>query len=291
MVLSLLGLWKGSPLSFTNMRCSLWSDQQYYSEAFLEERVRLTNYLISRIGDVRGNHADYITTIRLALASAGAWAGSPLGLSVSSHGCRTLLYILAGTVGSLRGRRPVEELIGLTTDVVRQSPGLRYLSYATLTEASVFTPLLGLIARFFSPRYPFCLQHKALQRGWLIRYIQLCERSIRSWLESLQAAGVDLCRYGWEERQRQRHMMGDGITKVFSMDRCVLTKGRHHHFETGKIRLISFDFGECPSQWRFWWSEVTDDFAGDFWNLVKEQEISDLKVPGAWVDDHAGLRI
>lgn len=282
-------MWKGSSLSFTNMRCSLWSDQQYYSEAFLEERVQLTNYLISRIGDFRGNHDDYITTIRLALAPTAAWAGSQLGLSSSSHGCQKLLHALAGTVGSLRGRRPVEELIGLTTDVVRQSPGLRYLSYAILSEASFFTPLLRLIARFFSPRYPFCLQHKALQRGWLTRYIQLCERSIRSWLESLQAAGVDLCRYGWEERQR--HVMDDGVTKVFHvMDRCVQTRGMHRHFASGEIRLISFDFSECPSQWRFWWSEVTDDFAGDFWNLVKEQEISDLKVPGAWVEDHPGLR-
>lgn len=290
LVLSLLGMWKGSPLSFTNMRRSLWSDQQYYSEAFLEERVSLTSYLICRIRDLRENHADSIKMIRLALAPTGAWAESPLGLSPSSHGCQKLLYTLAGIVGSLRGRRPVKELFGLITDVVSQLPGLGYLSNATVTEAFVVTPLLKLIVESFSPNPLFCLQHRDVQRGRLTRSIQLCESSVRSWLESLQVAGVDLCRYGWEERQR--HVMNCGVTRVFEVaDRCVMIKGMHRHFESGEIRLISFDFGESPSQWRFWWSEVTDDFAGDFWNLVKEQEISDLKVPGAWVEDHPGLRV
>ncbi|KAI1464187.1 uncharacterized protein F4812DRAFT_453064 [Daldinia caldariorum] len=83
--------------------------------------------------------------------------------------------------------------------------------------------------------------------------------SIRKWLEVLALAGVDLEAYGQREYG-------------FLIGSCNL---RH-------IELFWDDFGPEPEDWGFYFNEPTDEFAGNFWNLVRD---SPLNIPGAWVED------
>lgn len=281
LLLSLLGHWKGSPLSLTNLRRSLWSDEEYYSEAFLKKRMQITTCLVL-YGPVYGKQStEIITTARFALEQSGSWTKTPLDTSFSTNHGETLFHGLAGVIGLLGDQQPVEEWLRLITEVVGQSTSLVHLCQASARSRGpdLETPLLRLIQRSFDPKWPFCCQME--DRGSVLKRIQRCERTISTWLDSLRAAGVDLVKYGQEERQRRLNEFG--IRREFGLEPSCHDENGHNWW--GYVRLIKFDFGECPSQWKFWWSEMTDKFAGDFWHMIEEQAISSLKVPGAWVDD------
>ncbi|KAI0105938.1 hypothetical protein F4814DRAFT_452317 [Daldinia grandis] len=95
---------------------------------------------------------------------------------------------------------------------------------------------------------------------------------IRVWLEALKQAGIDLETYGWHER------------KIIAEKDYII---RQH----GEIRLIDFDFGPEPEDWKFYFGEPIYDYVREFWKLVEHPL---LRVPGAWVDyddgDDGGCR-
>ena len=104
---------------------------------------------------------------------------------------------------------------------------------------------------------------------------------VRAWLKALLAAGVDLQRYG--KAEKDLHLRGE-VNRCFSSSYWLPGKG----FELSEYkpeitwRLISFTYGPSPQDWQFWFSEPTDKFAGQFWNMIEHPE---LIMPGAWVND------
>lgn len=233
-------------------------------------------------GPVFGKQStDATTTVRDALDQTGIRAGTPIDMSFTSSRGETLFHGIAGAIGLLGEQKPVKEWLRLNVDVLGQCSSLEHLCQASARSRGpdLETPLLRLIQRSFDPKYPFCCQME--HRGSLLKRIQRCEATIVSWLDSLRAAGVDLFKYGQEEQHRPLHDFG--VRRVFGLEYSCHDETRHNWW--GVIRLIKFDFGECPSQWKFWWSEMTDEFGGEFWHMIEEQEISNLKAPGAWVED------
>ncbi|KAJ0114991.1 hypothetical protein J7T55_001398 [Diaporthe amygdali] len=280
LVLSLLSHWKGSLVSFTNVRRSVWSDDEFYSKRFLRKRMQLTTGLVLNGPVIAKRNTDVIPITRFALEQAGSWTQASIDLSISSNRGETLLHGIAGVIGLLRGQEPVEEWLRLSIDVVKNS-SLRHICQASAISRGpdLETPLLRLIQRSFDPGFPFCCQ--MVNQGSLRKRVQRCETTISSWLGGLLVAGVDLFRYGQEEAHA--HVNAPGVRREFGLDFSCDDAISHNWW--GHIRLIKFDFGKSPSQWKFWWSEMTDQFAGHFWHMVEEQEISNLRVPGAWVDD------
>jgi hypothetical protein len=45
--------------------------------------------------------------------------------------------------------------------------------------------------------------------------------------------------------------------------------------------LVGFTYGPSPDDWRFWGSDPTDEFAGDFWHMPENPW---GRMPGAWVE-------
>jgi hypothetical protein len=280
LLMSLLIHWKGPLMSFTNIRRSLWPDEEYYSEELLTKRMQLTTGLVLNGPVVWKENTDFIPMTRFALEQEGNWAKASMDLSVSSNDGETLLHGLAGIIGLLGNGDAVKEWLRLSTDVIGRCHGLEDLCQASARSSGpqLETPLLRLIKQSFDPRLPFCCQLG--DQDSMPKLIQRCEVSISLWLECLRVAGVDLLRYGPEELQR--HVAVLDIGRDFGIK--FSCSGKRRHTWWGIIHLIRFDFGTCPSQWKFWWSEISDEFAGDFWHMVGEQEISDLRVPGAWVE-------
>lgn len=101
-----------------------------------------------------------------------------------------------------------------------------------------------------------------------------------TWLTAFYESGMNLQQYGEKEKE-----LG---TFEFS-------KYYYLNYRTGGV--VGIAFGPHPSDWRFWWAEPTDEYAGDFWELIEEDGLwepeSDLSeeeeleqaIPGAWEDD------
>jgi len=47
------------------------------------------------------------------------------------------------------------------------------------------------------------------------------------------------------------------------------------------FELISFTYGPRPEDWKFWFSEPSDPYAGDFWAMVEEGR--------PWIDDEEAM--
>lgn len=281
LLISLLIHWKGPLVSFTNVRRSLWHDEEYYSEEFLPKRMQLTTGLVLNGPVVWKGNTDIVPMTRFALERDGNWTKALMDLNISSNDGETLLHGLSGVIGLLGNEDSAQEWLRLSGDVIRRCQRLEDLCQASARSHGPYleTPLLRLIKQSFDPRVPFCCQLG--DQDSMPKLIQRCEVSISLWLECLHVAGVDLLRYGREESQRHANVFD--IVRDFGLKfSCHGSKG---HEWWGIIHLVSFDFGACPSQWKFWWSEISDEFAGDFWHMIGEQEISNLKVPGAWVED------
>jgi hypothetical protein len=59
----------------------------------------------------------------------------------------------------------------------------------------------------------------------------------------------------------------------------------HKHSSTIYLRrrLISFSYGPQPDDWKFWFADPTDCFAGIFWKEEnREDDEAEYPLPGAW---------
>jgi len=131
-------------------------------------------------------------------------------------------------------------------------------------------------AAFLSGFFEYFDMHRfiywALHRFFRIKDpTRTCNAALKIWLADLQIVGVDLDEFGRIEQQFYNSgyvykdiyrwsMEGDGASE----------------------RLINFTYGSSPDDWHVWFSERTDPFVGDFWNLIERQaEV----MPGAWPED------
>lgn len=68
-------------------------------------------------------------------------------------------------------------------------------------------------------------------------------------------------------------------------DFCWSSDGKLEVCGQDRFQLLNFQYGRSPTDWKFWWREPSDEFAGDFWWMVEmESRIAMRNVPGAWVD-------
>jgi hypothetical protein len=97
-------------------------------------------------------------------------------------------------------------------------------------------------------------------------------QAIYAWLETLQTSGVDLEEYGKIEKMVQK----ESFTRLIPL--CFMTSC--DDLETvSYLRLIAMEVGPNPQDWKFWFSDPTDGFVGEFWDMVEHPERS---MPGAW---------
>ncbi|KAH0425361.1 hypothetical protein CcaCcLH18_11017 [Colletotrichum camelliae] len=113
------------------------------------------------------------------------------------------------------------------------------------------------------------------------RDTRLCKRRLNrtmsSWLEDVQASGIDLAEYGRRELEihNSSHQSFDrwwGLGMLQSAD----------DYRLYGPRLMSFIFGPRPQDWKLIWDPDVEEFAGDFWELTENPP---LHIPGAYPED------
>jgi hypothetical protein len=98
------------------------------------------------------------------------------------------------------------------------------------------------------------------------------------WLSDLREVGVDLVRYGADEKAL--YLTG-AVDNTFECWRW---------FDENEGQTsISFSYGPRPQDWHIWLSEPTDVFAGEFWEMIENPAYTctddlELPIPGSWSD-------
>ena len=128
----------------------------------------------------------------------------------------------------------------------------------------------------FGKRWPLNRNWAGCLSGW-----DALMALLNNWLIDLESCEIDLSSYGNEEWDH--HFL---YSAEYEMREG--TAGPHP-----KLRLINFAYGRQPEDWTFWFSEPTDEFAGDFWRMIENvltedsyKELDDqiLSTPGAWME-------
>lgn len=113
------------------------------------------------------------------------------------------------------------------------------------------------------------------------------------WLKILRHCRIDLQDYGeWEKLNTREEDQEFEFTKLGEG----LTIGPRPRRTAGTVRLINFAYGPRPEDWKFWFSDPTDAFAGNFWALIEESTPCGFDqealakshaqpMPGSWSED------
>ena len=95
----------------------------------------------------------------------------------------------------------------------------------------------------------------------------------------VSGAGIDLKGYGENEAElfsqattTQRSFLMKDVTYPRNRRISQIADEDDTWGEELEVDLIGFQHGAKVDDWKLWWSEPTDVFAGDFWRLV----LSDL---------------
>jgi hypothetical protein len=157
---------------------------------------------------------------------------------------------------------PLQNLLGFTREVLAAGSQLNSLAWE-------LTPLLFIFSAFFDDPWGNSMRMPILTEALV---------PIQMWLRLLQTSGIDLEEYGRTEKVV--HATSRALKK-----RWLCSRWRPNGYCDFFYRLISFDYGPEPSDWKFWLVEDThwmkDDFC-EFWDMIDHPERA---IPGAWSED------
>lgn len=286
----LLSGYRGSFEEFLSLRRSVWPDAQFYHPDFSRQRMLLA---VGIAGDF--NNAWVAAPMcRSVLRLDNDTAQNNMHFHIHTDTGYTFFHGLAMKIGQTHGTKSAEEWHTLIRDILRHLADAKFLSqpsivkYASEGVSVTNTPLEFLIQESLKARLGSYDQHATIRSTDSTAVLTGCERSIFAWLADLHEGGIDLQIYGENETEHFRH-------PALSRVEPYLSNGRtYHYFKRSygtertyvySVRLINFHYGRIPTDWKFWWSEPSDEFSGDFWSLVElsNQETA-MSVPGAWVD-------
>ncbi|KAI1374189.1 hypothetical protein F4677DRAFT_172830 [Hypoxylon crocopeplum] len=157
-----------------------------------------------------------------------------------------------------------------TVEVVKHTPDIHVIG------RNFFTPVLKLTA--LSCVFDFLITFNSYSPKGRSRLNKHYMIVLKAWLEALKQAGVDLNAYG-----RREHKI---LTEDGSRGPGQLGNIRYYpiiYLNGNKSYLIGFKYGPEPEDWKVYWDEPTDRFAGEFWKSI---ESPPLRIPGSWVDDY-----
>jgi hypothetical protein len=271
--------------SFNNLVGRVWPYGQFYEAAFEDERLHLAMLLVVKVGGMLPSSSPSIfhhLCGTLSLEEASSTTAMKM-LSCLAVGLGCIMWHDSDVASEWHS---VILDIALRLNKAHVMPeqhpsgtegfdlGFPRLS----TTATPFTNLFleSMIALPGHNRnLTLARQHKI--RGRLAN----CERAAQAGLKVLQKCGIDLKEYGKQEKQRlrdQERCCDFNIFRDFWYD-YDRVRTMNSLFE---IRLISFDYGSQPGDWKLWWSEPTDGLVGDFW---REMDPEALYIPGSWNED------
>jgi hypothetical protein len=301
----------GDGASFNRFRKQIWTDEEYYCNSFLITR----NEIAWNLAAYSDRYPSTYRFFRNVLSHTGSLRREDIHtgclLSKDFDDPDILLHGLALAISAIPRRvlrdRNNKQSLAYLKDTSRNSKP--YIERAMLDDwalvASEIVPLWTNLHELVPGIYDFggrsafywsfyiCFDKLHFSsteitfrnRTRSIRFL-LIEPSFKLWLNILRNAGVDLKEYGEKEAElfigqefSERPFLMEDVTYG---DRLSRIHGGDARGEDLEFNLIGFQYGAEVDDWKLWWSEPSDVFAGDFWNLVESPY---QPVPGAWVED------
>ncbi|KAI1803617.1 hypothetical protein F4811DRAFT_553696 [Daldinia bambusicola] len=230
----------------------------------LSSRVMRANYILESLGPINAVKTvlepDWTTNTQ-AIFSNSAY---PMIISIARGLMRAARIDLYSDHLQEERHREFNNYFTFALDVIKGTPDVHITDPVMLREGGgKLTALLCAVFSAVISSVPFDRYYFHFE---LAKFVA----SIRKWLEVLALAGVDLEAYGQREYGFLIGSCNLRHITIFWDDMCV------------KVHFVHFKFGPKPEDWQFYFNEPTDEFAGDFWNLVKDPP---LNIPGAWVEE------
>lgn len=290
LVFGLLSCYQGSFEEFLSLRRSVWPDALFYHPDFSWQRMLLA------VGIACDFNNTWVAApmCRSVLGLDNDTAQNNMHFHIRTDMGSTFFHGLAMKIGQTHGTKSAGEWRTLLRDVLRHLADARFLSqpstvkYVSGGVSVTKTPLEFLIHESLNARLGSYKQHATIRSTDSTAVLAGCERSIFAWLADFYEGGIDLQVYGENEKEHVRH------PELSRVEVCLSNETTYHYsrstdgFERThlyRVRLINFHYDRIPAHWKFWWSEPSDGFAGEFWSLVElRNQEAVMSVPGAWVD-------
>ena len=190
---------------------------------------------------------------------------------------RTLLHCAASNLGEFllgifnKLEAKLEDLLHLLRDLVKGGSELNALSHFG-------TPMLHVIERYLdTASLNYFIYEECSNRT----SNTLLSMPLRTWLEQLKGSGVDLVKYGKEEKC----VLERAAYAIREFGYWEAEKKKQGYEVRSKLRLISFTYGPEPGDWKFWFAPVMKDYFMDFWDMIDHPERA---IPGAWPEEEYG---
>lgn len=260
---------------YTNLVGRLWPDNGFYDAALEDRRFDLA----------------------LSLLRSMDWTSSAIcrhlfsSISLPEASCeatRRVLSSLAQGLGQTVWHDPDSasqwQSLSLTIALQLNKAFMMPAQRSSTERMFLFSPLGNLLATSLYALPVPSSDRKRIRQHKMRGRLANCEKAARIWLNILYECGIDLLEYGKQEKQwldEQERGCGFGTYRDGLQDESVDNKFVNGCFE---IMLIGFKFGSQPEDWKLWWSEPTDELAGDFWREMDPEAVT-LCIPGSWVED------
>jgi hypothetical protein len=188
---------------------------------------------------------------------------------------RTLLHCAAWNLGEFHSGvfnklwARLEDLLHLIRDLVKGGSELH-----ALTIGWEGTPMFHVIGGYLGYSSPDCFIYDGCSKRISKKILPM---PLRTWLEQLKGAGVDLVEYGKGEKCVLERPYANREWDYLEFDK------RNRWEAVGfDLRLINFTYGPEPDDWKFWFAPVIKDYFMDFWDMIDHPERA---VPGAWQEE------
>ncbi|KAN0091826.1 hypothetical protein V8E51_017673 [Hyaloscypha variabilis] len=191
---------------------------------------------------------------------------------------RTLLHLAVNNLGELlmsghaEQGATIKELLYLITELITGGSGLHD------NDSSGMTPMRAMFRAFCYQYHRRPADHQGLDT--LSNITGKWNKPLGVWLKLLKATGVDLVRYGREEKEilQQKYNLREQ-----SFERRV-RESDSYGLRFFRLRLINFIYGPEPEDWKFWFAPAMTTYFMDFWDMVDHPERA---MPGAWEDGYS----
>jgi hypothetical protein len=189
----------------------------------------------------------------------------------------TLLHLAASNLGELLKNGFTEqtasfkELMYLITELIIGGSDLH-------DNGSLgMTPMREIFRSFYFQYRRMPTDHSRLDI--LSNITEKWNEPLRLWLRLLKDTGIDLVRYGQEEKQ----ILQRKCTRREESYNGYFKESDGWYVRTHRLRLINFMYGPEPEDWKFWLAPVMRTDFLEFWDMVDHPERA---MPGAWEDEY-----
>lgn len=269
--------------SFTDLIGRTWCYNEFYTTAFEDQRLELAIEFVTRHDTKLQAHYPVIFQYLCESCSLANEGSTSKVLSCITWGLGNIVWkdqdVASKWYSAIR-----DTALRLDKGFVMPDQQLlrNYLFwFPSIQLFSTPTPFTNMFLVSMMPTPGFIGNAKCTRRHKIVSRLANCERAVQMWLNILQESGIDLLEYG---RQESRRLKKQDHGWEFRIWRDVWHENPYpiNPNAAFEVRLIGFEYGRQPEDWKLWWSEPTDGLVGDFW---KEMEPEPLCIPGSWDED------